>query len=112
MILKKYFIFSFIAILVISSIALLYKKTSIIHDPRIHEYYLTKNANQKFNSLMKDIAEEKEYKLIEALAENIANGILKNSPAKKVLIRVKKPMALAKKNVKYTAVEIARTKYG
>ena len=62
--------------------------------------------------LMKNIAEKKEYRLIEALAENIANGILKNSQAEKVLVRVKKPMALAKKNVKYAAAEITRTKHG
>ena len=61
--------------------------------------------------LLKNIAEKNDYKLIETMAENIAKEILKNSPAKKVLIRVKKPMALAKKNVKYTAVEIARTKH-
>ena len=62
----------------------------------------------EIHSLMKDIAEKKEHKLIEALAENIANGILKNFPAKKVLVTVMKPKALAKKNVEYAAVEIAR----
>ena len=62
----------------------------------------------EIHSLMKDIAEKKEYKLIETLAENIAIGILKNSSIKKVVVRIKKPMALAKKNVKYAAVEITR----
>lgn len=66
----------------------------------------------EIHSLIKDIAEKKEYRLIETLAENIAKGILKNSPAKKVFIRVKKPMALAKKNVRYAAVEITRIKHG
>ena len=63
----------------------------------------------EIHSLIKKIAEKKEYKLIEALAENIAEEILKNYQVKKVIIHVKKPMALAKKNVKYAAVEITRT---
>lgn len=66
----------------------------------------------KIHSLIKSIAEKKEHKLIEALAENIANAVLKNFPAKKAVVKVVKPMALAKKNVKYAAVEIARSRHG
>lgn len=78
---------------------------------------LTDNIKNTINysdvyKLIKNIAKKKEYKLVETLAENIASGVLKNLPAKKVIIRIKKPMALAKKNVKYAAVEITRTKHG
>ena len=66
----------------------------------------------EIHSLIKKIVEKKEYKLIEALAENIAEGILNNYQAKKIIVKVKKPMALAKKNVKYAAVEITRAKHG
>ena len=64
----------------------------------------------EIHSLMKDIAEEKEYKLIEALAENIAKEILNKFSVKKVRVRIKKPEALANRNVKYVAVEILRKK--
>lgn len=78
---------------------------------------LTDNIKNTINyselhELIKNIAEKKEHKLIEALAEDIANVILKNSSAKKVLVSIKKPMALAKKNVKYASVEITRKKNG
>ena len=66
----------------------------------------------QIHSLIKNIAEKKEYKLIETLAENIAKGILNNYTIKKVIIRVKKSKALAKKNVRYAAVEITRIKHG
>ena len=60
--------------------------------------------------LIKKTTEDKEYKLIEAMAENIAEEILGNFSANAVLVRVKKPSALADRNVKYAAVEIIRTK--
>ena len=66
----------------------------------------------EIHSLIKKIAEKKKYKLIEALAGNIAEGILKNYQVKKVIVKVKKPKALSKKNVKYAAVEITRSKHG
>lgn len=66
----------------------------------------------QMHELIKNTAEKNEYKLIETLADNIAKEILKNLPAKKVIIMVKKPMALAKKNVRYAAVEITRIKHG
>ena len=66
----------------------------------------------EIHSLIKKIAEKKEYSLIEALAGDIADGILKNYQVKKVIVNVKKPMALAEKNVKYAAVEITRSRHG
>ena len=63
-------------------------------------------------SLLKNIAEKKEYKLIETMAEDIAKEILNKFSVENVLIKIKKPDALADKNVKYTAVEIIRGKNG
>lgn len=60
--------------------------------------------------LMKKTAEDKEYKLIEAMAENIAEEILGSFSVNSALVRVKKPSALADRNVKYAAVEIMRGK--
>lgn len=53
---------------------------------------------------------EKEYKLIESLAQDIADEILKNFKVKEILIRVKKPSAL--KKASYAAVEIRKKKIG
>lgn len=64
------------------------------------------------HSIIKDVAENKRCKLMEAMAENIAKEILNRFSVKKIIVRVKKPMALSKKNVKYVAIEITRTKHG
>lgn len=69
----------------------------------------TINYSEVYN-LTKKAIEMRDYKLIETMAENIANKILVGFPVKKVLIRIKKPEAL--KNAKYAAVEIVREKYG
>lgn len=58
--------------------------------------------------LMKSIAEKKEYKLIETLANYIAKGILDKFNAQKITVKVKKRLP----NMKYAAVEIAREKNG
>ena len=60
--------------------------------------------------LIKKMAERKEYSLIEAMAEGIAKGILHSFKIPKVLVRIKKPKALADRNVKYAAVEVIREK--
>lgn len=60
--------------------------------------------------LIKKIAEEKQYNLIEAMAENVAEEIFSNFNVNKVVVRIKKPNALADRNVKYVAVEISRSK--
>lgn len=59
---------------------------------------------------LKDAAQKKEYKLIETLAEEIAESILNKFPIEKITVRVKKPAALANRNVKSVAVEITREK--
>lgn len=63
-------------------------------------------------SLLKEIVEKNKSKLIETMAQNIANKILDNFSVSKVLVRVKKPKALADRNVNYVAVEILREKNG
>ena len=60
------------------------------------------------HNLLKNIVEKNNCMLIESLAENIAAEILKNFPAKKALVKIKKRGALADRNVKYAAVEIER----
>lgn len=58
-------------------------------------------------SLVKNIAEKKEYRLIETLANKIAEGILDKFDAKKVNVGVRKALPNFK-----PAVEIAREKNG
>lgn len=62
--------------------------------------------------LIKNLVEAREYKLIETMAENIAKDILNKFSFEKVIVRLKKPKALANKNVKYVAIEIIREKNG
>jgi len=59
-----------------------------------------------------NVVESREYKLIETMAEYIAKDILHTFPVEKILVRLKKPMALANRNVKYVAIEIMREKHG
>lgn len=57
-------------------------------------------------SLMKSIAEKKEYNLVEALANKIAESILDKFNAKKIIVKVKKKIP----NMRYAAVEMTREK--
>jgi len=57
---------------------------------------------------IKKMLGKKSFKLIEALAEDIASDILKNKKIKKLKLTVKKPMALKKYNASYAAFEIER----
>ena len=67
----------------------------------------TINYSEIFKSIEK-IASKKEFKLIEALAEGIAQEILSSYPIKKITVRVKKSLSYAE----YAAVEITRKKNG
>jgi len=60
--------------------------------------------------LVKKIEQKKKYKLIETLASEIAQAILDNTSAVKVLVRVKKPQVPIAGVVNYVAVEIIRRK--
>lgn len=62
------------------------------------------------HKLAKEIAESGKYHLIESLAESIANCILKKFKVSEVLVRIKKPRALAGRNVQYSSIEIIRRK--
>jgi len=57
--------------------------------------------------VIKAIAENKQFILIEALANELAKEILKKFDIKKVLLRVKKPSVLQNK-AKFAAIEIIR----
>jgi 7,8-dihydroneopterin aldolase/epimerase/oxygenase len=60
------------------------------------------------NKKIKVVIGNKEYNLIETLANEIADSILKNFKVTKVNITVKKPKAI--ENADYTAIEITREK--
>lgn len=59
---------------------------------------------------VKEIAESGKCHLIETLAESIANGILKKFKVNEVIVRIKKPGALADRNVRYASIDISRRK--
>jgi dihydroneopterin aldolase len=52
----------------------------------------------------------KAFHLIETIAEQLAAMVLRDFPIEKVVIRVRKPAALAARNVRYATVEITRQK--
>ena len=60
----------------------------------------------ELHNVMKIFTEEKEYKLIETLAEKIAQKILSQFPITKVQVFIKKPQAI--KSVKYAGVKVVR----
>ncbi|HIJ11082.1 TPA: dihydroneopterin aldolase [Candidatus Woesearchaeota archaeon] len=60
------------------------------------------------HSLIKEKIDEKPYKLLETLAEELVTTLFTQFSVEKVTIRVMK--SLPKKNIKYAAVEIERAK--
>lgn len=60
----------------------------------------------EINKSIQRLLDEKEFKLIETLAETVTTLILDNFPVDSVKLEVKKPQAL--KNVEYTSVSILR----
>ncbi|MFH1288347.1 MAG: dihydroneopterin aldolase [bacterium] len=58
--------------------------------------------------LINTIQAGKKYNLLEALAESIANAILKRGVVKKLFLQIKKPQVLLGGQVDYAAVEICR----
>ncbi|HHY46151.1 MAG TPA: dihydroneopterin aldolase [Firmicutes bacterium] len=61
-------------------------------------------------TLVKDIVEEREFSLIEALAETIAQEILSAYDLREVTVRVRKPHAALGGVLDYVQVEITRGK--
>ncbi|WP_213818650.1 dihydroneopterin aldolase [Garciella nitratireducens] len=65
----------------------------------------------KVYKIVKDSVENKKFHLIEALAENIAQRILKNFQiAHEIVVQVKKPEAPVNGIYDYFAIEIRRTR--
>ncbi len=57
---------------------------------------------------IQNIIEGKAYKLLETLAQDLAKIILQTVRVQTTTVRIKKPQALADRNVQYTAIEITR----
>jgi 7,8-dihydroneopterin aldolase/epimerase/oxygenase len=60
----------------------------------------------RVHEVLKEVVREKEYRLIETLAERIASRLLQDFLLKRVKVRVKKQ--LAHRNIKYAVMEIDR----
>jgi 7,8-dihydroneopterin aldolase/epimerase/oxygenase len=66
---------------------------------------------ERVYDFIKTLVLGKKYNLIEALAETIADGLLKEfKKLKKVVVRVRKPSAPVKGVIDYVEVEIARAR--
>ncbi len=63
---------------------------------------------EKVYNLIKERIEAKKYHLFEALAQDIAQEILKNFKIEEILVRVKKPQVKLAGPLDYAAVEIRR----
>lgn len=63
---------------------------------------------QRVYSLVKEVEGTKKYRLLEALAHDIASAILDQFPVQEVTVRIKKPQAPITGLVDYVAVEIVR----
>ncbi|NPV53658.1 MAG: dihydroneopterin aldolase [Firmicutes bacterium] len=63
-------------------------------------------------TIVKDIVEEREFSLIEAMAEAIAQEILSAYDLRKITVRVRKPHAAVGGVLDYVEVEITRGKAG
>jgi dihydroneopterin aldolase len=63
---------------------------------------------EKVYNLIKERIEDKKYHLLEALAQDIAQEILKSFPIEEVLVRAKKPQVKLAGPLDYAAVEIKR----
>ena len=90
---------------VIMDIKLLISSSSISNAAKSDDIKNTINYSE-INKAIQRLLDEKEFKLIETLAETITSLILDNFPADSVQLVVKKPQAL--KNVEYTSVSILR----
>ena len=64
----------------------------------------------KVHQMVKNIVENSRSKLIETLAGKIAKEILEKTNAKETSVTIKKPGAMASRNVRYASVEVTRKK--
>ena len=58
------------------------------------------------------VAAARPYALIEAIAEGVATALLERFPLHRVLVRVRKPSALAQFGIPWAGVEIVRERGG
>lgn len=65
---------------------------------------------EKVYNLIKERIEAKKYHLLEALAQDLAQEILKNFKVEEVLVQAKKPQVKLAGPLDYVAVEIRRQK--
>jgi dihydroneopterin aldolase len=95
------------------------KKQEIIVDLELHTSVIraaetdniddTIDYTEVYHHVRKEI-EKKHYNLIETLAECVAQRIISNFNVSRVSVRIKKPAALSREKVAYTAVEVTREK--
>lgn len=64
------------------------------------------------HTVVRRVATEKPYSLVEAMAARIAAAVLEAFPIENVRVLLKKPAALRGRNVDYPAVEIIRRRDG
>ncbi|MDD5772407.1 MAG: dihydroneopterin aldolase [bacterium] len=63
---------------------------------------------QEIYKLINNIQARKKYNLLEALADTIADEVLKKGNVKKIFLQIKKPQVLIGGQLDYVAVEICR----
>jgi len=61
------------------------------------------------HQVVKNLIENKSYKLIETMSEEIAEAILQKFKIEKIIVRIKKPQALKDVGVEWAGVEIIRS---
>jgi len=83
--------------------------TSVIKAAETDHVDDTIDYTEVYDHIRKEI-EKKHYNLIETLAESVAQRIISTFHISRVSVRVKKPAALAREKVAYTAVEVTREK--
>jgi len=73
------------------------------------DIHLTTNY-AKIYARVKELAQDRRFILIEALAESIASAIIKETNGDEVVVRVRKPSTPIKGILDYVEVELRRTK--
>ena len=82
----------------------------LVRGARADDLQRTVNYERVYDAI-KQLVLGKKYRLIEALAETIADGLLEEfKKVQKVVVRVRKPSAPVKGVIDYVEVEIARAR--
>ncbi|MBN9658299.1 MAG: dihydroneopterin aldolase [Acidobacteria bacterium] len=64
------------------------------------------------HTVVRRVATERHYSLVECMAERIAAALLAEFPIESVRVLLMKPAALRGRNVDYPAIEIVRRRHG